>query len=157
MEVLAFLIGFTIFVGIAILFPLWAASEAENKGLSKFSKIAKISIFFLMGHVGGLIALIASSKLPYTAEGLAKKQKNPKHTKLMEGGLMITAGVIISILGFVMNKAFMDGVHGVVIIDFIPIPSSVFPILTMTLGVGLIFFGSKQVATTLFNKSPKKE
>jgi hypothetical protein len=47
-----------------VLFPLWAARYAKQRGRDRLATISKVSIFILMGPLGALIALIGSMSHP---------------------------------------------------------------------------------------------
>jgi hypothetical protein len=51
-----------------VLFPLWASKFAKKRGMEGLGKFAFVSIFILLGPLGGLVALLGSANRPSVGE-----------------------------------------------------------------------------------------
>lgn len=154
MKYLQILYAAAIFIGLYILFPLWAAKKAREKGLEKVSKYTRISILFLLGWIGGLVALIAASRVK-TEKQPARRKSDWEKTwvdNLAESGLMLLVGAIPAGIGYLMWRGLQGGTEGAVIYGGLPLPLEFVAILAIIIGASISLAGLGLLVYMLFRR-----
>jgi hypothetical protein len=92
-NIIISLLGLAAIVLLYILFPLWAARYAKQRGKDNLATLSKVSIFILLGPLGGLIAWLGSASsapsdvvLPPCPECGSTSVKTEMHTIDHESG-----------------------------------------------------------------------